>query len=71
MGMTMVIIPHDLVQYMIENCPGHTDEKLQPAFGISYNTWRRIRQGQPLRRSVAERLMNRLIEAKPAGGRSC
>lgn len=29
-------------------------------FGISMNTWTKVRNGEPIRRSVAERLMARL-----------
>jgi len=37
-----------------------TDEGLQQVFGISYNTWRRIDRCQPIRSSVAERLIRRM-----------
>jgi hypothetical protein len=39
---------------------GETDEALMPRFGISYNTWRKVRAGEPIRRSVAERLERRV-----------
>ncbi|PXA94885.1 hypothetical protein DMC47_20180 [Nostoc sp. 3335mG] len=45
---------------MRAQCPGRTDEALQPRFGISYNTWRRIEQGAAVRASVAERLIRRI-----------
>jgi hypothetical protein len=36
-------------------------------FGISYNTWRKVIAGQPIRASLRERLLAR-IEALEAGG---
>lgn len=39
-----------------------TDEALMRQFGISYNTWRKVREGQPIRRSVADRLESRLAQ---------
>jgi hypothetical protein len=56
----MMSLPREIVTHMIENCPGRTDEALQPRFGISYNTWRRIERGALLRRSLAERLISRV-----------
>lgn len=35
-------------------------------FGISYNTWRKVKSGQAIRRSVAERLEHRIVGAAPA-----
>ncbi|MCC2979457.1 MULTISPECIES: hypothetical protein [unclassified Sphingomonas] len=42
---------------------GQTDELLMRQFGISYNTWRKVREGQPIRRSVADRLESRLARS--------
>lgn len=58
--MAMVPLPPEIVRYMRAQCPGRTDEALQPRFGISYNTWRRIEQGAAVRASVAERLIRRI-----------
>ncbi|MBB4154404.1 hypothetical protein GGQ80_002317 [Sphingomonas jinjuensis] len=39
---------------------GETDETLTEQFGISYNTWRKIRSGQAIRESLAARIEDRL-----------
>ncbi|MBO9580127.1 MAG: hypothetical protein J7498_04475 [Sphingobium sp.] len=39
--------------------PAHTAECIQDTFGISANTWLKLRKGMPIRQSVAERLLNR------------
>lgn len=48
------------VSLMKRQIAGQTDEVLMRQFGISYNTWRKVREGQPIRRSVADRLESRL-----------
>jgi hypothetical protein len=37
-----------------------TDEALNDRFGISYNTWRKLIAGQPVRASLLNRLEARL-----------
>ena len=37
-----------------------TDEALNARFGISYNTWRKLIEGQPVRASLLSRLEARL-----------
>lgn len=39
---------------------GRTDEALNARFGISYNTWRKLIAGQPVRASLLSRLEARL-----------
>ncbi len=56
----MVRLEQRLARYIIENCPTRTDEALQQRFGISYNTLRKIEAGQMVRRSLAQRLADRL-----------
>jgi hypothetical protein len=56
----MTCLPERIVAHMRAHCPGRTDEKLQERFGISYNTWRRIDAGLPVRVSLAERVLHRL-----------
>lgn len=58
--MAMVVLPPEIVTYMRAQCPGRTDEVLQPRFGISYNTWVRIERGAAVRASLAERLLQRI-----------
>lgn len=50
----------DVVHKMLNNLPGQTDFILMSHFGISYNTFRKIRSGEPVRCSVADRLEKRL-----------
>lgn len=40
--------------------PVQSREQVMDRFGISVNTWIKIRDGIPIRRSVAERLLERL-----------
>jgi hypothetical protein len=68
MSQSMMSLPPEVVTHMIENCPGRTDEALQPRFGISYNTWRQIERGALLRRSLAERLISRVSAEFPRDG---
>lgn len=49
-----------IVARMAATMQGQTDETLMPQFGISYNTWRKVRAGEPIRRSVADRLEQRV-----------
>lgn len=52
----------NLTAYMLRECPGRTDEVLMRRFGISYNTFRKIEAGSPIRGSVAARLQARLLK---------
>ena len=65
--MPLTPLPNDAVEYMRANCPGRTDEALQPRFGISYNTWRQIERGAAIRASVAARLLARIESERSAG----
>lgn len=58
--MTMCHLPEDIIMHLAQHCPARTDEALQPRFGISYNTLRRIERGQVVRQSVAQRLVDRV-----------
>ncbi|EQB01444.1 hypothetical protein L288_17825 [Sphingobium quisquiliarum P25] len=60
MTQRMICLPGHIVDHMRANCPGRTDEKLQESFGISYNTWRRIDAGLPIRVNLAERIVQRV-----------
>lgn len=50
----------ETVHKMFDDLPGQTDSVLMSRFGISYNTFRKIISGQPIRCSVADRLEKRL-----------
>lgn len=43
--------------------PSQTAECIQSTFGISANTWLKLRRGMPIRQSVAERLLSRFGKA--------
>lgn len=49
-----------IVEAMKEVIIGQTDESLTAQFGLSYNTWRKIRSGLPVRCSLAERVEARI-----------
>lgn len=64
-------VSSDVVDRMLAGLPGQTDQVLMGRFGISYNTWRKVRAGEPIRHSVAERLELRVTaDADPAAGLS-
>lgn len=62
----MINLDEELVAYMLRECPGRTDEALMERFGISYNTFRKIEAGLPIRKSLAERLEVRLQDELPS-----
>lgn len=49
-----------IVAKMKRVATGRTDEALNATFGISYNTWRKVMAGIPIRASVARRLVERV-----------
>lgn len=49
-----------LVRRMQAMVTHRTDEALNARFGISYNTWRKLIAGQPVRASLLSRLEARL-----------
>ncbi|MGE0773624.1 MAG: hypothetical protein AB7L36_01080, partial [Sphingomonadaceae bacterium] len=50
-----------LVSEMQTQCMGQTGQILMAQFGISYNTWKKIRNGSPIRKSTAVRLVTRVL----------
>lgn len=54
------VVPPDIVERMRQESPKITEKSLQACFGISYNTWRRVMEMQPIRSSIAERLIHRV-----------
>ncbi|NWK98980.1 hypothetical protein DM806_25615 [Sphingobium lactosutens] len=46
---------------MVAGMRGQTSDVLMMQFGISYNTWRKILAGDPIRDSVAQRLERRVL----------
>lgn len=63
-----------IVQHMRAIARGQSDESLNDQFQISYNTWRKLLAGAPVRSSLADRLEARLrtceyfAAARPAVG---
>src|SRR3546814_10395539 len=49
-----------VVEVMRSNLQAQTATCVMNSFGISVNTWTKLRDGKPIRRSVAERLIGRL-----------
>jgi hypothetical protein len=56
----MVELDEQTARHILEHCPARTDEALQVHFGISYNTLLKIEKREPIRRSLAQRLEERL-----------
>lgn len=55
-----VHLEEDVIALMQILATGRTDEALNDRFGISYNTWRKLLAGQPIRMSLAKRLKIRI-----------
>ena len=62
------VVPHHIVVAIRIGLVGQTHAALMPRYGISYNTWRKVQVGDAIRRSVAERLERRLLDAETAEG---
>ncbi len=54
-------VSEEVVQVMISSADTGSHGPSYAAFGISYNTWRKIREGQLIRQSVANRLEQRVL----------
>lgn len=52
-------VPPSMVQSMREALPCQSKEIVMETLGISYNTWLKLKRGESIRSSVAERLMRR------------
>ncbi|SER88832.1 hypothetical protein [Sphingobium sp. YR768] len=50
-----------IVDMMKALVTGQTDEALNDRFGISYNSWRKLIAGRPVRHSLAQRVTQRVI----------
>ncbi|CAM8661561.1 MULTISPECIES: DDE transposase family protein [Sphingobium] len=55
-----VHLEEEMILQMQRLATGRTDEALNARFGISYNTWRKLLAGQPIRPSLANRLKGRI-----------
>src|SRR3546814_3513007 len=56
----MCFLNRHVVEVMRSNLQAQTATCVMNSFGISVNTWTKLRDGKPIRRSVAERLIGRL-----------
>jgi hypothetical protein len=65
--MNLVFVAPETVARMQSQLNGRTDEALNNRFGISYNTWRKLAAGHPVRASLASRLLTRLSSLETAG----
>lgn len=61
-----VHLEDNVIALMQALATGRTDEALNARFGISYNTWRKLLAGQPIRPSLAHRLKVRIEALKAA-----
>lgn len=55
------VVDRGLVHSMMRRCQSQTPSSLNDQFGISWNTWTKLRKGQPIRRSLALRLVSRVL----------
>lgn len=58
----MIPLPPDIADYVLQGCAVRTEQAVMDRFGISYNTLRKIERGEPIRASVAQRLLARIEE---------
>jgi hypothetical protein len=65
-SLSLVRINAETVARMESLVVGRTDEALNARFGISYNTWRKVTAGEPVRASLADRLIARLSTLESA-----
>lgn len=56
----MVRLNEEIALHILSQCTGRTKSALRDRFGISYNTFRKIEHGEPIRSSLAERLENKI-----------
>ncbi len=55
-----------IVSQMLADMRDETGSALMMRYGISYNTWRKLQVGDPVRDSLAERLERRVLELEAA-----
>ncbi len=52
----MIKLKREFATHILKHAPARTDAALRDQFGISYNTFRKIECGQPIRSTLAARL---------------
>ena len=63
----MIVLEKLVTSYIVDNAPGRTDAVLMDRFGISYNTFRKIEARQPIRESLAGRIIDRIENEELSG----
>lgn len=53
-------IDPDIANVMLAVVDKQTDQALTDQFGLSYNTWCKVRSGRPIRASLADRVEHRM-----------
>jgi hypothetical protein len=56
-----VVVDETIVATLASRLPAQSKEMVQEHLGISANTWLKIKKGQPIRRSTAEMLVQRVL----------
>lgn len=64
--MNLVRVAPEMVARMQCHVGIRTGDALNASLGISYNTWRKLAAGEPVRASVADRLLARLSRLEGA-----
>ncbi len=59
-GASFRIIPSEAVDQMKRLLPSQSKDSVMDVLGISSNTWLKVKKAEPIRASVAERLLSRL-----------
>lgn len=59
-------VHRDLITFLQGRLPKQTPDCIMETLGISANTWTKLKKGQPVRTSVAERLVERVARYEVA-----
>jgi hypothetical protein len=62
-----VVVDEAIVATLAARLPAQSKEMVQEHLGISANTWLKIKKGQPIRRSTAEMLVQRILPHRLSG----
>ncbi len=54
------IFDHAIIDSLIDILPKQSKDSVMVTFGISTNTWVKIKRGEPIRLSTAEQIVKRL-----------
>ncbi|MFC3309876.1 hypothetical protein [Blastomonas aquatica] len=62
----LIHLSREIADYVLQGCSVRTEAAVMDRFGISYNTLRKIERGEPIRASVAQRLLARIEDERVA-----